>query len=158
MDLRQAKVAPRKQMTIPQLELMAALVAVKISAFVKRAMEVSPKTTNVWSDSQIVLEWIKGNHARLPKFVQNRVKMIEESGCTWRYCPTEDNPSDIGTQGMKPDELEHCDLWHKGPEGLKNGKWPKEEKIKMDGLDKAEAIMVNIVTKRKPVEIPELET
>ena len=48
----------------------------------------------------------------------------------WRYCPTYDNPSDIGSRGMKASELEKSNLWWFGPEWLTQyvSEWPKQEK------------------------------
>ena len=47
----------------------------------------------------------------------------------WRYVPTNDNPSDLGTRGAAPDKLGN--LWYKGPDWLqKHDQWPEQPEIK----------------------------
>ena len=53
------RVAPLKTLTIPRLELMAALVGTRVTHFVNEAIPVSNSLVFMWSDSQIVLHWIK---------------------------------------------------------------------------------------------------
>ena len=66
------RVAPLKELTIPRLELMAALVASRLTNFVINAIPVPNSPVFMWSDSQIVLHWIKSQKP-LPMFVRNRI-------------------------------------------------------------------------------------
>ena len=58
--MTKARVAPLKQLTLPKLELMAALTAVELSSFITDALKSNSCSINLWTDSQIVLHWIKG--------------------------------------------------------------------------------------------------
>ena len=93
------RVAPLKSLTLPQLELMAALVGARLSSHI---LETLP-TLNVtfWSDSQIVLHWLTTTKA-LKRFVRSRVEEIKQltNRLPWRYCPTDDNPADLLTRGI----------------------------------------------------------
>ena len=50
------RIAPLKQLTLPQLELMAALIGARLGNHVSRTLEI--ETVTYWSDSQIVLQWL----------------------------------------------------------------------------------------------------
>jgi len=52
-------VAPLKTLTIPRLELMTALIATRLTTFVLTATPLYNPQIFMWSDSQIVLHWIK---------------------------------------------------------------------------------------------------
>ena len=57
-----ARLAPTKRITVPRLELLAALLGARMSDFVRRQM----KCNNImaFSDSQIVLSWIKNDFVK----------------------------------------------------------------------------------------------
>ena len=49
----------------------------------------------------------------------------------WKYCPSEDNPADIGTRSMIASKLNESQLWWNGPSWLvkEESFWPKQEPI-----------------------------
>ena len=47
-------VVPLKQLTLPKLELMAALTAARLSSFITDALKFCNCSVNLWTDSQIV--------------------------------------------------------------------------------------------------------
>ena len=54
------------------------------------------------------------------QFAQNRLAEIRKlvDFRKWRYCPSEENPSDIPTKGMKLSRLMKNSEWWKGPKFL----------------------------------------
>ena len=74
--------------------------------------KISFYKTVAWTDSTTVLFWLesKGTYSR---YVRNRVDKIKEIELKWQYCPTKDNPADIGSRGCLPTQL--GDLWFYGP-------------------------------------------
>ena len=68
------RVVPLKTLTLPQLELMAAVIGARIASRVTSALTVN-KTT-YWSDSQIVLQRLASNK-QMKKFLRNRVSEIK---------------------------------------------------------------------------------
>ena len=119
-----ARVAPMKALTVPKLELQAALLAARLRAEVLRALSLKIDRTFMWSDSSTVLQWLTSLEKQ-PTFVANRVCEILELTTVdeWHYVPTAHNPADAGTRGMSAtDLLNSC--WLTGPDFLKTSDFP----------------------------------
>ena len=119
-------VVPLKTLTIPCLELMAALVATRLTHFVINAILLSNPSVYMWSDSQIVLHWIKSQKP-LPMFVKNRITEINSllPSAIWNYCPTAANPADLLSRGTTVESLMSSRLWQHGPKWLTTpDQWP----------------------------------
>ena len=111
------RVAPLKTLTLPKLELMAALIGARLADHLQSTFPATNVT--MWSDSQIVLHWIATQKV-LPKFLANRVKEIRDltGQYKWKYCPTKDNPEDLLTRGITANNFMKNDLWMTGPDWL----------------------------------------
>ena len=123
--MSKSRVKPLKDITLPRMELLATFIATRLSQFILKAFSrVNIQKVVLWSDSQIVLHWIKGDK-KLPMFVENRVKVIRDASFSdIKYCPTTDNPADLLTRGISSLELQQSTLWTCGPSWLPNGDWP----------------------------------
>ena len=86
-DQGKAPVAPLK-LTIPRLELTAAFVSTKVSAFLQCKLDKNDITKTFWSDSQTVLSYIANEAQRFHVFVANRVQQIRErtDPSQWNVC------------------------------------------------------------------------
>lgn len=64
-----------KKLTLPQLELMAALICTRLAHFVVEALKsrFPNLTVHLWSDSEIVLHWLHSSKP-LKQFITNRTK------------------------------------------------------------------------------------
>ena len=119
--ISKSRVAPLKQLTLPQLELMAALTAARLANFVTKSLQrrCSNLDIHMWSDSEIVLHWLNSNKT-LKQFVANRIEEIKQlvPPIHWNYCPTKSNPADLLTRGIGAQQLKSSSLWRGGPECL----------------------------------------
>ena len=151
-----SRVAPLKQLTLPRLELMAALVATRLTHFVQNAIPLQDPPVFIWSDSQIVLQWIK-TQKQLPAFVHHRITEIRSllPNATWRYCPTLENPTDLLTRGITTQSLISSTLWQHGPEWLTTPEqWPTFQQPPLPTLVVAAAVATEFVpTERTPPDI-----
>ena len=54
-----ARVVPMKMLSIPKLELQAALLASRLKADIKKALTMSLSMVFMWTDSTTVLQWLE---------------------------------------------------------------------------------------------------
>lgn len=114
--IAKSRVAPIKPVTIPRLELCAAVLLCELLEKVTNALCIPNIESFGWTDSQIVLAWIhSANHDKWKPFVRNRVTQIcntlEKS--RWNYVNTKENPADLISRGCGSSALNA--LWWTGP-------------------------------------------
>ena len=104
--LGKARVAPMKVMTVPKLELQAALVAACLKREIYRALTVTVDKLFMRRDETIVLQWINSTNKH-PIFIANRVsEILNTSVDQWNHVAACDNPADAGTRGRSAEVLQ----------------------------------------------------
>ena len=73
-----SRVTPTKQVTIPRLELTAAVLAVKLSHQVEEELEISVDRIVFWTDSTVVLQYLNNESTCFQTFVANRLAIIHD--------------------------------------------------------------------------------
>ena len=84
-----SRVTPKKYVTIPHLELVAAVLSVKIAALIRRELDIEWKNETFWTDSKVVLGYIN-NTKKFKIFLANQIQQIHEGSnvSQWRYVPS----------------------------------------------------------------------
>ncbi|XP_054284768.1 uncharacterized protein LOC129001461 [Macrosteles quadrilineatus] len=115
-------------MSIPRLELTAALLLVRLAHYVKKVLSIESAPLWLWTDSRVALTWIQNQPFKWKDFVCNRVTTIQElePSAQWRFVPGKDNPADCASRGLCPKALKTHTLWWSGPSWLAEDstKWP----------------------------------
>jgi hypothetical protein len=111
--------------TAPKMELQALAIAVKVTKFVVKELEMNPQKVILWSDSTCTIHRLKSNQEQ-DRFTMNRIVKIREAGWTVNHVSGIVNPADLASRGLKPSELIHNDLWWVGPELIRKGNFSSE--------------------------------
>ena len=112
-----SKVAPIKPLlTIPKLELSAALLLTKLTVKVLKALKLTGVKVRLFTDSTDVLYWLKNHPSKWLMFIANRCSKIHTllSKAYWSHVRTHDNPADCASRGYPPNQLRDFSLWWEG--------------------------------------------
>lgn len=135
-----SRVAPIKVLTIPRLELLGVLMGVKLSDYIKQASEFNNIRTYFWTDSTIVLHWIKKDPSKMSTFVATRITQILELSTVhqWSHIRSQHNPADVLSRGMATIQLQDNDLWWHGPNWLcsERSLWPSQPSAELSTEEK----------------------
>lgn len=143
-----SRLAPKKTISIPRLELLACVLGARLSSFILKALDTSSIPVIYWTDSSTALAWIRRND-QWGTFVGNRVREIcklSESQ-KWHFVPGPLNPADLPSRGCSPKQLLKM-RWWEGPEWLRfpEEDWPQTEKIPNEELVTNEKRKTALVT------------
>ena len=118
-----------KKLTIVRLELLAALCTSRAADFTSKALDV--KNIICFTDSMITLGRIRRGHEKYKIWVGRRLEEISSltEKDQWRFCPGNQNPSDLASRGCDAQELIDAKQWWNGPDFILTPKevWPQEE-------------------------------
>ncbi|UYV77428.1 hypothetical protein LAZ67_15000995 [Cordylochernes scorpioides] len=114
------RLTPMQRISIPKLDLCAAVLLTRLIARVLPVLDIDIKSIVCWTDSTIALNWIKPLSRALLAFIGNQ--MAEIQACRqiqeWRYVPTGDNPADIASRGILGSQLNGSTMRWNGPTWL----------------------------------------
>ncbi|XP_062709246.1 uncharacterized protein LOC134288424 [Aedes albopictus] len=118
--MTKSKVAPLKHLSIPRLELEAALLGARMLTTVLKNHTLQPREVYLWTDSSTVLAWIRSDHRRYKQFVAHRIGEIlslTQAEC-WRWVPSKHNVADCLTKWVRDSEPDSNGRWFQGPSYL----------------------------------------
>lgn len=115
--LGKARVTPLKAVTIPTLELSAAVLAVRVDSMLRKELNLQLEDSVFWTDSTAVLKYLNNEDRRFHTFVANRISTIRGTSepSQWRHVSSKDNPADDTSRGMRVSDLLKNSKWLKGP-------------------------------------------
>lgn len=139
-----SKVTPKPPITIPRIELCAAVLGLKLAQWVCQHIAITKSIAQVyyWLDATIVLSWIRGNINKWPVFVANRIGMIHAATnvSQWNHVSTHENPADHSSRGLTAQQIIGLEAYWHGPKWLNEpqDKWPKSDWtcLEVDQLEK----------------------
>ena len=71
-----SRVAPLKPVSVPRLELVAAVLAAKLSALIVREFQINLSAVYLWTDAVVVLRYLHNTSTRFETFVANRIELL----------------------------------------------------------------------------------
>lgn len=123
-----SRVAPLKRVTLPRLELCAALLGARLYEKIIQALDMRFQSVTFWSDSTIALHWLRAPPHNWKTFVANRVSEIQSitHAAKWFHISGLDNPADLVSRGLHPEEILGNRKWFEGPDWLAkpSDSWP----------------------------------
>ena len=126
--LAKARPAPCKR-TLPELEILAVEIGVKLVKFVEKALDKPMETIHIWTDSEIALQWIRNDKSN-KVFVQNRVKSIRDGADNFKFLhvSSKSNPADLLSRGISGKDYLNNELWFNGPGWISDeNQWPAQK-------------------------------
>lgn len=121
---------PLKHVTIPRLELAAAVMAVKMDRMLRQELTILLQESIFWTEKTTVFRYLSNESARFKTFVANRVTTVSDHShpTHWHYMNSELNPSDQGSRGVKVRKFLQNKVWIHGPDFLQDpeSEWPKQ--------------------------------
>ncbi|XP_055614827.1 uncharacterized protein LOC129761145 [Toxorhynchites rutilus septentrionalis] len=141
-----AKVAPLKLMSVPRLELQAAVLGSRLVESICSTHTLPITKRFIWTDSKTVLGWINSDQRSYRQFVAFRTgEILEKTKANeWHWVPSDSNASDDATKWKRGPNLCPEGRWFGGPDFLHLSEeyWPSIPEEKYDTTEEQQSSMV----------------
>ncbi|XP_055850516.1 uncharacterized protein LOC129915080 [Episyrphus balteatus] len=123
-----AKVAPQRPISVPRLELQAAVLGARLAKYISTSHKFQISQQFFWTDSKTVLSWLRGDPRNYQQFVMFRIAEILDTSeaAEWRWLPSKLNIADKATKNKSAPEFNNESEWFGGPIFLRepHPNWP----------------------------------
>lgn len=130
------RIAPMRQISIPRLELCAAVLASRLRVTIEKEMRYQFSRIIHITDSEIVRAQIQKESHRFNTFVGNRVAEVQSKTepIEWYWVSSKENNANLTTRECSPLELGIESVWQKGPDFLYQdfSEWPVKQNTVSD--------------------------
>ena len=120
--MSKSRLAPIKEktLTVPKIELQAAVVACRMKNVILEKIQLGIKSLHFWCDSKTVINYLKNETTNFGVYIAHRVNEIPRSSNIedWYYIPTKVNAADDLTRFTGFQTLTSQSRWCIGPEFL----------------------------------------
>lgn len=150
-----AKVAPLKQLSVPRLELQAAVMGIRMAKTVAENHTIRIQKRFIWTDSTTVLDWLKSDSRKYRQYVAFRIgEILSKSSIEeWKWVPTKLNVADEATKWGKGPSSDPESRWYKGPAFLCSTEeyWPQRGPSPSETNEELRPSYVNHISEYQPV-------
>ncbi|XP_047990706.1 uncharacterized protein LOC125229808 [Leguminivora glycinivorella] len=147
-----SRVTPTRLVSIPRLELQAAVLGVRLAEAVGNEHDFEIDSRTYWSDARTALAWIRSEPRTYKSFVAHRLAEIEDytKKDEWRWVPSAHNVADDATRAA-PSDFDTRHRWFTGPAFLYEPEeaWPQENKMKIEPTGEEKEVCCSVATPRK---------
>ncbi|XP_062714222.1 uncharacterized protein LOC134290992 [Aedes albopictus] len=149
------RVAPLKYLSIPRLELQAAVLGARLAQTISESLSIRATQRYFWTDSRDVLCWINSDHRRFSQFVAHRVSELLDTteASEWRWIPTKENVADDATKWQGRPDLTVNSRWFNGPHFLLKSEayWPRQTQFNTSTLEELRPHVLAHIPTEMPV-------
>ena len=126
--MAKSRLAPKKELTMPRLELNAAVTSSRMYKFISKEMTFNFQHQFFVVDSEIARAMIQKESYGFNTFVAVRVGEVQHhtSKDDWFWIESSENVADMLSRGANPEDLGMQSMWQSGPEFLNHPieSWP----------------------------------
>ena len=118
--IAKSRVAPIKPISIPRMELTAAVVSVNVTKMLERELDYESLRSLYYTDSEVVIGYISNDARRFHVYVGNGVQHIRDRSDPeqWHHVSGKDNPADEASRSLTASQLHNNKKWLSGPDFL----------------------------------------
>lgn len=112
--------------TIPKFELLGIVLLSQLYKETVKNFKHLHIRFFAYTDSEIALGWVRNDQQHENKFIRRKVASIRRviQPAELNHVKGEENPADLPSRGILPEQLHNNTLWFFGPDWLKNDKLP----------------------------------